>query len=420
MACTQRCIRLRRNGINKYVTLSPPTFSFKLCLRYLHMSYDKSKIYELDCESGIMKLEKHLGFGFMRLAKSGDKIDLTKTCELVDCFMQNGYSYFDTAYMYNGSEDALRQALVERYPREKYQVATKLPLYQIDDNHSMQSIFEESLKRLGVTYIDVYLLHGIDKFWSDKAAEMGAWEYLRDLRSSQKVKYIGFSFHGTPEDLDSILASHSEIDVVQLQINYIDWNDPKIQSKKLYEIARKHNKPVIVMEPVKGGLLANENIQSGKHLKSFNSKESVASWAMRFVASLDNVCMVLSGMNELKQIKDNIRTFQEQRPFSETEQAVLQEAINIIQKTPRIPCTECGYCTNKCAKGIKIPILLSLYNDYTTFNSIDNFKHMYDMYTEDGTRANTCIKCHLCEEICPQKIDITEVISKVSAMLDYC
>lgn len=361
---------------------------------------------------------KELGFGFMRLPRNADGIDMEKTIYMVDEFLNAGYSYFDTAYMYNGSEEALNTALVRRYSRDKYRIASKLPLYKVSKEKTMMSIFNESLSRIGIDYIDYYMLHGIDKFWSDKADEMGAWSYLRELKAQGLIRNIGFSFHGSPEDLSDILNEHDYVDFVQLQINYIDWNDSKIQSKALYEIARQHNKPIIVMEPLKGGLLASEDLSSAKLLHGLDNNRSAAAWGMKFVISLEGVFIILSGMNSVKQLHDNVKTFSNQTPLSTTEMKAIDKAIRIINCTPRIACTSCNYCVSNCIKGIKIPILISLYNDCLIYKTTDNSRHMYDMYTEDGTKASTCMKCKKCEERCPQRLRITDILEHISELFD--
>jgi predicted aldo/keto reductase-like oxidoreductase len=359
-----------------------------------------------------------LGFGFMRLPKVGGNFDIQIIKEMVDAFLAKGGVYFDTAYIYQNSEETLRISLAERYPRNAFRIATKLPVYMIDDSLSMQDIFQASLSRLGVDYIDTYLLHGIDKYWADVADEIGVWPFLHELRNVGKAKQIGFSFHGTPQELDYILRKHPEIDVVQLQINYIDWEDDKICSKELYETTRKHDKPIIVMEPVKGGLLAGSQSPVSEFLVNKNPEVSVASWAMRFAVQLEGVAIVLSGMNSMEQVHDNINTLTSGFPLNEQERATIDEAVNLLNDIPRIPCTACAYCVEHCPKQIKIPQFIDFLNESIVYNSTLKAQEMYELYTGDGFFASTCISCKRCERHCPQKLEIADIIAKVSTVFD--
>jgi predicted aldo/keto reductase-like oxidoreductase len=359
-----------------------------------------------------------LGFGFMRLPKQNNQFDISLITAMVDVYMQSGNDYFDTAYIYEGSEQMLSKVLVERYPRESYRIATKLPVYMISDTLSAEDIFNQSLSRLGIERVDNYLLHGIDTVWCDKADELGVWNFLRQLKSDKRAKSIGFSFHGKPEELDYILMRHPEVDFVQLQINYVDWESDDIQSKEQYEIARKHNKPIIVMEPVKGGLLAGDNSPVTAFLKTKNPNMSAASWAMRFVGGLEGVETVLSGMNSMEQMKDNIATLSESAPLTESEHKTLAEAIELLDHIPRVPCTGCGYCVDSCPKEIKIPQFIGFLNETIVYNSGVKAREMYELYTGDGFYASTCVKCRKCEERCPQKLNISDVIARVSDMFD--
>ena len=282
----------------------------------------------------------------------------------------------------------------------------------------MISFFETTLYRLGTNYLDVYLLHGLDDFWCDKAEDIDAWGFLNSLKESGNAKSIGFSFHGSPEKLNDVLSAHPEIDFVQLQINYVDWFDPKIKSKQLYETARKHNVPIIVMEPAKGGLLSNDKLPAFQSLKNVHPAWSLSSWAMKFVNSLEGVSIVLSGMNRESQLLDNINVFSNGLTLAESERSLLFETALLLRNMPRIDCTSCGYCMNVCPRGIKIPILIDLLNDYQVYKSFSNFLHMYNMFTEDGTKASLCINCKQCEKRCPQKLNISDIIHTIRTIVD--
>jgi predicted aldo/keto reductase-like oxidoreductase len=360
-----------------------------------------------------------LGFGFMRLPKVNGNFNIALIERMVDVYIQCGGNYFDTAFIYDGSEEILRKVLVERYTRTTYAITTKLPVYQVNETVTAQSIFETSLSRLGVDFIDNYLLHGIDRLWSEIADERGIWVWLSEQRKAGNIRRIGFSFHGSPSDLDYILEKHSEVDFVQLQINYLDWDSEKIQSKRLYETASKHNKPIIVMEPIKGGLLASPNSSALKFLTSRFPKQTAASFALRFVAQLKGIETILSGMNSMEQLQDNLKVLTNPQPLNETESTAIAEVVSILNAIPRIPCTECGYCVDSCPKQIKIPHFISFLNETTVYGAKDNAQQMYDTYTGDGFYASTCIACRQCEERCPQKIAIVDAIAQVSQLFDH-
>ena len=359
-----------------------------------------------------------LGFGFMRLPRCNDKFDFSQINEMVDLFIENGFDYFDTAYIYEGSEDALKKSLVERYPRHKYKVATKMPIYMLESSDGISNIFNTSMKRLGLDYIDNYLIHGIDKEQSEKAEVLGAWEFIFEQKQKGLIKNIGFSFHGVPEDLESILSNHHDVDFVQIQINYIDWDSSDVQSRKLYDIVRKHKKPIVVMEPVKGGLLSSETSHIAELYRNVNPKASPASWAIRYVASLEGVDIVLSGMSSVEQVKDNIITMKEKEKLNENELSTIARAITILNNTDGIQCTQCGYCMSNCPKNLNISQFINLYNDYLTFGTTANLKHMYDFFAGHGKTAVACISCYSCETRCPQKLKIVEVMSKISVLFD--
>ena len=352
-----------------------------------------------------------LGFGFMRLPTAGNGFDMAQINKMVDAFMEGGFTYFDTAFVYRGSERALFESLVERYPRESFQIATKLNLHFADTQEKIISSFDKSCERLGVDYIDFYMLHGIGDRTGEKDEEMGAWGFLSGLKTAGKVRYIGFSFHGTPEKLESILTKHPEVDFVQLQINYIDWEDEEIQAKRLYEICRQHGKPIVVMEPVKGGMLASEKSSFAEIFKKADPGASLASWALRFIAPMEGILVTLSGMSSLAQMEDNLATMKDLKALSDAEMKTVNEAIAALRAVPRIPCTECGYCLEGCPQKIDIPAQIDIYNDYLTFQSLANSRQQY-MFA-DEPKAGACTACRACEEQCPQNIGIADTLAKI-------
>lgn len=361
---------------------------------------------------------KKLGFGFMRLPRKEDGFDTELIHKMVDTFLDRGYTYFDTAYVYQGSEEALRESLVRRYPRDRFQIATKLHLLRTENPEEMRACFDTSRERLGVDYVDFYLLHGLGAESAKRAEELGAWEFVQSLKAQGQVRHVGFSFHDTPEVLDDILTKHPEAEFVQLQINYLDWEDSEIQSRTIYEIARRHNVPIIIMEPVKGGMLAGDHSPILELMKKANPDVSLASWAMRFAASLDGVLTVLSGMSAYEQLVDNLNTVDNLTPLSEAEMQMVSEAADILRAIPRIPCTDCKYCVEGCPQKINIPRMMDMYSDYMVYNTTANVDHSYRIFTSNGATAGTCIACGVCEAHCPQKIQIIDVLGKLSALLD--
>ncbi|NLM51851.1 MAG: 4Fe-4S dicluster domain-containing protein [Firmicutes bacterium] len=354
-----------------------------------------------------------LGFGFMRLPRKGNDFDYELINKMVDRFLEAGFTYFDTAYVYPGSEEAMRKTLVERYPREKYQIASKLNMLNVQKPEDMQEVFETSLKRLGTDYLDFYLLHGLNAASNKKCEEIGAWDFVKKLKAEGKIKHYGFSYHDNAENLDEILTNHPDAEFVQLQINYLDWDSEDVQSRKVYETARRHNKPILIMEPLKGGLLANEDSALGRFLQKANPHVSVASWAVRFAASLDGLIAMLSGMNSMEQLEDNIKTVQNLKPLTESEMQVIKEAVELLNSIPRIPCTDCKYCVEQCPQNINIPALIRIYNNYLVYNSTLNSEMPFRMATANRGLPSSCITCKACEEQCPQHIEISDIMSKM-------
>ena len=363
---------------------------------------------------------KKLGFGLMRLPKKGGEIDVEQMKEMVDLFMAAGFTYFDTAFVYSGSEEAMKKALIDRYPRESFTVASKLAAWSgCKTREDAVSQFVTSLERSGAGYFDYYLLHNLGvsrtKFFDD----FDIWNYVKQQKAEGKIKHIGFSFHSNAEELEEILIAHPEAEFVQLQINYADWFSGDIQSKRVYEMARKYNKPVVIMEPVKGGLLADPPEAVAKILKNAAPDVSYASWAIRFAASHEGVLTVLSGMSNVEQMKDNISYMKDFRELSPSEQDVISQAQAEIAKYPLIPCTDCKYCTKVCPMNIGIPAtfsamnMLILYNDLPRAQGREKF-HVTGMGKE---LAENCIKCGQCEEVCPQHIEIRKYLEEAVTAL---
>lgn len=361
---------------------------------------------------------KKLGFGMMRLPQKDDAIDIEQTKAMVDCFMKAGFTYFDTAFVYgNGaSERAVKASLVDRYPRDSYTIATKLHAALIaDDEASAKAEFYVSLDRLGVDYIDYYLLHALTKDNIHYYDDYHIWDFVKGLKEKGLVKHYGFSFHDQPEFLDELLTKHPDVDFVQLQLNYADWDNPSVASRRNYEVAVKHHKKVVVMEPVKGGTLAHPVKQVSDLLKNYHPDLSVPSWAIRFVASLDDVMVVLSGMSTLDQMKDNISYMEDFKPLDEDELKVIHQVQEIMNNLDSIPCTACHYCTPGCPMGIPIPEIFEAMNRKLLFDEPEKAKERYVQKTKDHALASACIQCGQCENACPQHLPIIEDLQRCAA-----
>ncbi len=369
---------------------------------------------------------KKLGFGFMRLpvldANDVTTVDVDQLCKMVDRFIESGFTYFDTAYVYHKqqSEIFLKKVLVDRYPREKFQVATKLPMPMVNSVEDNQKLFCEELEKCGVEYFDYYLLHAMNRERFEKAKKYGSWEFLKQMKAQGKIRNIGFSFHGDVQLLEEMLTEWPETEFVQLQINYIDWENPSIQAKECYNLCTKVGKPVIVMEPIKGGSLVNIPDEAQKLFKDYAADASVASWAVRYAASLDNVMMVLSGMSNMDHVEDNTAYMENFVPLNEEEYEIINKVVNIINSSIAIPCTACNYCVDGCPAGIPIPKYFALYNaDLQCLNK--GFSPQQTYYTNMTItlpKASQCIGCGRCESACPQHLEIIEGLKLVSDRFD--
>lgn len=366
---------------------------------------------------------KKLGFGTMRLPQleNGD-VDKERVCKLFDTYMEKGYRYFDTAYFYhNGqSEEAVRDCLLSRYPRESFVLADKMPvsiLKEEQENHAAE-VFALQKRRTGADYFDMYLLHALDDEYAQKAERMGIWEYLLEKKQAGEIRHLGFSFHDTADVLDKILTAHPEAEFVQLQINYADWEDKKIQSRKCYEVCVKHNKPVIVMEPVKGGLLASEKGAFAPILKEADPNRTLASWAFQFVNSLPQVKMILSGMSDEAQTEENTDLFAALAPMTETETETVTKAAKAIAEAGQIGCTACRYCVNGCPEGIEIPRILSVLNGYKRYGSLERARGQYAYATKNGGKASQCRRCGRCEGVCPQHLYISGYMEEAAKLFE--
>ncbi|WP_138294352.1 MULTISPECIES: aldo/keto reductase [unclassified Clostridium] len=354
-----------------------------------------------------------LGFGLMRLPMLGEDVDIEQTKEMVDRFLNAGFTYFDTAFGYLGgkSELAIGEALVKRYPRESYQLATKLPAWAGAKNaQEAKDMLTTSLKRTGAGYFDFYLLHNLGAGRSHYFDDYGIWDYVQEQKAKGVLKHVGFSFHDKAEVLEEVLQAHPEMEFVQLQINYADWESDAIQSRACYEVARKYDKPVIIMEPVKGGLLAQPPEPVQKVLKAADPEASCASWALRFAASLPGLITVLSGMSDLSQMDDNLRTFAGFKPLDGADAKVVEQARKTLEAIPAIPCTNCRYCVKGCPMEINIPGIFKAANSLSVYGNLASAKGNYGFETREGGKASACIACGQCESVCPQHIEIIEAL----------
>lgn len=368
-------------------------------------------------------MEKKFGFGLMRMPVKGDSeknVDFEQVCLMADEFLAGGFTYFDTAYMYHGgmSEEFLRRAVVERHPRDSFTVADKLPLMPafITSADMQRRVTEEQLKKCGVDYFDYYLVHNVGEDHYATAKKFRTFEYMSALKEEGIAKQIGFSFHDSAALLDRVLTEHPEVDFVQLQLNYLDWDNAGIQSRLCYETAKKHKKPVVVMEPVKGGTLAKLPAEAENLLRALDPNATNASWAIRFAAGLDGVKTVLSGVSNIAQMRDTISFMRDFTPLTEEEKAAVFRVADIVNGAVSIPCTGCGYCVDGCPKHIAIPTYFSLYNAEKIAHNkgFSTQQTYYDNLIKSHGKASDCIRCKKCERSCPQHLDITGYLKKVA------
>ena len=359
-----------------------------------------------------------LGFGLMRLPQKGAGTDIEQVKKMVDLFMEAGFTYFDTAFVYGTSETDIKKALVDRYPRESYTLATKLNAFMMcHDEKSAKEQFYKSLERTGAGYFDYYLMHAFMENNYKKYDEYHIWDFVKERKAEGLIKNFGFSFHAGPKLLDRLLTKHPEVDFIQLQINYADWNDPAVSSRVNYEVARKHGKSIVVMEPVKGGKLADPPKEVQKLFRDYAPDASFASWAIRFVASLDGIVTVLSGMSNLAQMEDNLSYMKNFQPLNEEEQKIIRKAQKILGSSAEIPCTACHYCTDGCPKQIPIPDIFAAANLQLGNGQTAQAKERYAAISE-GHRASDCIGCKQCERACPQHLKIVDHLKQCAEMME--
>jgi hypothetical protein len=363
-----------------------------------------------------------LGFGLMRLPEKDGKIDLDHVCRMVDAYMESGMNYFDTAYVYHGgnSEKAIKDALVKRYPRDSFMVATKLPAWCMSKEEDRDRIFNEQLDRCGLDYFDFYLLHSVEDGGNgDTYDRLHCWKWAMQKKAEGKIRHFGFSFHGSPEYLEKVLDAHPEVEFVQIQLNYADWENPVVRSGKLYEILHARNIPMIIMEPIKGGTLARLPSELEAKYKAARPEKTIASWALRFVGSLPGVMTILSGMSAEEQMRDNISTFTHFEPLTDQEKALVSEVRTIMLNVPQIGCTACRYCTDGCPMHISIPDVFRTINTMDLYHEEFRPKSFYGSLLSQGYgRAVDCIACGQCESVCPQHLPIIELLKGAATRLD--
>lgn len=361
------------------------------------------------------KIKKNFGFGCMRLPMNGSDVDIEQTKKMVDLFLEEGFNYFDTAhgYLEGKSELALKECLTSRYPRDQYILTDKLTNFYFKKEEDIRPFFESQLEACGVDYFDFYLMHAQSEeiFKSFKACR--AYETAFELKKEGKIRHVGISFHDRAEVLDQILTEYPEVEVVQIQFNYVDYDDPAVQSRKCYEVCRKHNKPVLVMEPVKGGNLVNLPEEAKKVLEDLHGG-SPASYAIRFAAGFPGMMMVLSGMSSLEQMKDNLSYMKDFRHLDDKELAAIAKVQQIFRSMNLIPCTACRYCVEGCPKKISIPDVFATMNTKQIYHDWNADYYYNNVHTSPGHRASDCIKCGKCEKACPQHLPIRKLLEDVA------
>ena len=368
-----------------------------------------------------LEIMPKLGFGLMRLPEQDGKIDLEQVCQMADAYLSAGMNYFDTAYVYHSgnSEKIVKEALVKRHPRERFMVATKLPAWCMKDKEDRDRIFAEQLERCGLDYFDFYLLHSVEDGNGDTYERLDCYNWAKQKKAEGRIRHFGFSFHGSPEYLEKTLDAHPEVEFVQIQLNYADWENPVVRSGQLYEILHRRNIPMIIMEPVKGGTLAKLTPDLEERFRAVRPEKSIASWALRFVGSLPGVMTILSGMSTPEQMSDNLQTFAHFEPLSDAEKATVEDVRKIMMSVEQIGCTACRYCTDGCPMNIAIPDVFRAVNTMKLYNEEFRPKSFYGGLIGQGHgRAGDCVGCGQCESVCPQHLPIIELLKDASARLD--
>ena len=365
---------------------------------------------------------KKLGFGCMRFPRIDGVIDIEQVKAMTDKFLAEGFTYFDTAWVYDGSEDAVRQALVERYPRESYQLATKNAAW-VDCKTREEAIsqFETSLSRTGAGYFDMYLIHNLGQMRTHFFDDFKMWDFVKEKKEEGLIRHYGCSAHATPDELRKILDDHPDLEFIQLQLNYADWENPAVRSREVYEIAREHGLPIVVMEPIKGGTLAKLPEQVMDIFRAYDPDRTAAEWALRFAASLDGVITVLSGMSTLEQMEENVSSMKDFTPFTDEEFEVIDRAREELAKIPVIPCTSCNYCAKVCPEDIGIAATFAAMNTYTLYHDLafaKNQEWANVRFAGGKKSATNCVKCGACEEACPQQIRIRDELENAVKVLE--
>ncbi len=365
------------------------------------------------------EVKKNFGFGCMRLPMKNDEVDYEEFSNMVDAFIENGFNYFDTAHGYVGgkSETALRECLTSRYPRDAYILTDKLSTHHFTKQEEIRPLFESQLAACGVEYFDFYLMHAQDANIYEKYKKLHAYETALEFKKEGKIKHFGISFHDKAAVLDQILTEYPQIEAVQIQFNYVDYEDASVESRKCYEVCEKHGKPVIVMEPVKGGSLVNLP-ENAKHILDDLHGGSPASYAIRFAASFPNIMMVLSGMGNMEMLTENVGFMKDFIPLNDTERKAIEQVCEIFRSQNLIPCTACRYCMEQCPKHIAIPDLFACLNAKKQFQNWNTDYYYNNIHTKNGGKASDCIKCGKCEQICPQHLEIRKLLTDVANEFD--